>query len=574
MKYLKKLLVMMVALTVAVTGFPTGYIQAEALNNSDYDYTITDNEVTITKYHGKKTEVEIPSSIDGYPVTKIEGFEDWWPGFRSTKVVIPEGVKEIGAKAFSFSTTLKEITIPESVEKIADNAFASCLNLETVYYNVSSSEMECVYMFNSCKNIKKVQFGNKVKKICKNMFDSNQLKEITIPEGVEEIGLQAFILCSNLETLYFNATHLKDTTYIDKYSQETMFRGAFENCYDIKTIVLGNKVEVLSKQIFASTLVENVILPDSLKEIREEAFSYSRLKEIIIPENVKEIKKDAFVGTPLYVIEIHNPTCVIDDSSKTIGANAVIVGYENSSAHDYAIANHRVFISFESQNYVKKNVSLQVGEEISGKDIAVSERDTFQALSNYRSDKEEIATVDEEGTIRGIAPGKTMVIMKDANRDIFAILEVEVTEKQSEDESTTSETTTSETTTESEKSTAKEETTEEDATVVEGTTKEVSTKKDTVWKKSKILKIKSKKKSLKVRWKKVFGISGYQLQYSKYKNFKKKKTITIRKAKKTSKIIKNLKGKKTYFVRIRTYQNVGKNVVKSDWSKPKRKKTK
>lgn len=89
-----------------------------------------------------------------------------------------------------------------------------------------------------------------------------------------------------------------------------------------------------------------------------------------------------------------------------------------------------------------------------------------------------------------------------------------------------------------------------------------------------IAKLVAKKKALKVTWKKKAGVNGYQLQYSTSKKFKKAKTVTIKKAKTTSKIIKKLKAKKKYYVRIRTYITVDGKKYYSKWSKVKSKKTK
>ncbi len=99
-------------------------------------------------------------------------------------------------------------------------------------------------------------------------------------------------------------------------------------------------------------------------------------------------------------------------------------------------------------------------------------------------------------------------------------------------------------------------------------------------KNAKIKKLTKAKKSFKATWKKVKGVSGYQIQYSTSKKFTKKttKSVTIKKNKTTSKRIKKLKAKKKYYVRIRTYKNVklnGKTVkVYSTWSKAKTVKTK
>ena len=39
------------------------------LSNADFEYSVTDEEVTITRYIGNATEVEVPSSIDGKVVS-------------------------------------------------------------------------------------------------------------------------------------------------------------------------------------------------------------------------------------------------------------------------------------------------------------------------------------------------------------------------------------------------------------------------------------------------------------------------------------------------------------------------
>ncbi len=99
-------------------------------------------------------------------------------------------------------------------------------------------------------------------------------------------------------------------------------------------------------------------------------------------------------------------------------------------------------------------------------------------------------------------------------------------------------------------------------------------------KNAKIRKLTKAKKSFKATWKKVSGVTGYQVQYSTTKKFTKKttKSVTIKKNKTTSKTVKKLKAKKKYYIRIRTYKNVklnGKTVkVYSTWSKAKTVKTK
>lgn len=78
-----------------------------------------------------------------------------------------------------------------------------------------------------------------------------------------------------------------------------------------------------------------------------------------------------------------------------------------------------------------------------------------------------------------------------------------------------------------------------------------------------------KKAQLKVTWKKqATQTTGYQVQYSTDKNFKKgNKTVTVKGAKTTSKTISKLTKGKKYYVRVRTYKTVNKTNFYSGWSK-------
>lgn len=73
-------------------------------------------------------------------------------------------------------------------------------------------------------------------------------------------------------------------------------------------------------------------------------------------------------------------------------------------------------------------------------------------------------------------------------------------------------------------------------------------------KKVKNFKVKAKKNGLVLSWKKVSGISGYEIQVSTKKNFKGSKKILLKKSK-TRYPVAKLKAGKTYFVRIRAYKS-------------------
>ena len=86
--------------------------------------------------------------------------------------------------------------------------------------------------------------------------------------------------------------------------------------------------------------------------------------------------------------------------------------------------------------------------------------------------------------------------------------------------------------------------------------------------KTRIASVKStKSKNMVVKWKKDTKATGYVIQYSTDKKFKKGvKTVTITKNKTTSKTIGKLKGGKNYYVRVCTYKKSNGKQIKGSYS--------
>ncbi len=112
------------------------------------------------------SEVEIPSTYNGKPVTEI---------MMSTTLFITEAL-EGGCK-------IKKITIPDSVTSIGDSAFKYCENLESITLPDGVTSI-----------------GEKAFMYCEN------LESITLPEGVTSIGYGAFSSCESLADVYYMGT--------------------------------------------------------------------------------------------------------------------------------------------------------------------------------------------------------------------------------------------------------------------------------------------------------------------------------------------------------------------------------
>lgn len=95
---------------------------------AEYAYSVNKDgkTITITKYNGVGSSVEIPETIDGYQVTEIG--EDAFAYHDEIQYVkIPSSVRSLKAGAF-YGTGITSVKIPENVAEIGDDAFVTLID--------------------------------------------------------------------------------------------------------------------------------------------------------------------------------------------------------------------------------------------------------------------------------------------------------------------------------------------------------------------------------------------------------------------------------------------------------------
>ena len=91
------------------------------------------------------------------------------------------------------------------------------------------------------------------------------------------------------------------------------------------------------------------------------------------------------------------------------------------------------------------------------------------------------------------------------------------------------------------------------------------------WKKwnpytTKVIRVTPGRRKATVRWKRNRRPTGFQIQYATNKKFRDGKIRTVKGSKRTAVTLKNLKGKKKYYFRVRTYKVDAKKRYYSVWS--------
>ena len=117
------------------------------------------------------------------------------------KVVINNGVENIGECAFCDCYNLTSITIPNSVTNIGYGAFWGCKNLISVVIPNSVTSIGAS-AFRDCKSLKSFTIPNSVTKIKEETFyQCESLTSVTIPSSVIDIGSWAFYACEKLTSI-------------------------------------------------------------------------------------------------------------------------------------------------------------------------------------------------------------------------------------------------------------------------------------------------------------------------------------------------------------------------------------
>ncbi len=109
--------------------------------NEDYNYSYSDETVTILRQISNKKDVVIPEMIDNKEVTTIGKYAFYQYNkilcfttktSKMKTLSLPKTLKTIGEYAFFQCDELEELVIPQTVDTVKEMAFTGCRGLETV----------------------------------------------------------------------------------------------------------------------------------------------------------------------------------------------------------------------------------------------------------------------------------------------------------------------------------------------------------------------------------------------------------------------------------------------------------
>ena len=219
--------------------------------SGDYVYVLNDGNITLKSYKGSDSKVDIPDTLDGKTVTKIDAYT-FHTHYNIIEITIPKSITSMEESAFYCCNNLKVITIENGAKFFDDSAFVNCNNITTIR-GLTGSYAEAFakekgYTFESI--------------------------------GIYEVPEFNYDVNDDGETITITGYNKSDDTI------------------EIPAEIDGKKVTVIGTGVLAAiSTTKAIVVPEGVTTIKDGAFSgNSNLVSVTIPESVTSIGYSVFSG--------------------------------------------------------------------------------------------------------------------------------------------------------------------------------------------------------------------------------------------------------------------------------------
>ena len=531
----------------------------------------------------------------------------------------PDTISVLGSGVLKGCSKLKKVRLPKTLTKIPDSMFMECSSLENIVTDEQIMEIGA-FAYKDCVQLSKIDLkDSNVRGIGEYAFSGcSGLTKVDMGNQIETLGDYTFEGCNNLEEILLSA------------AIKIIPRGSFEACSKLENIILTNGIQEVEEDAFKEcTNLREIFIPYKTKKISTLCFSYL---DILLIRGVAGSYAEQYAtenDIAFVAQEIATEEVTLTETKLTLGRNTE---YQLTAGLSPMDSTDEVTWSSSDEKVAKVDQTGKIQAIAAGEAVIVAKAgektamckvtvnipitsiylnktsielnsigDSYQLRANYspsdaegtiiwKSEDEGIVSVDQTGKVTATGKGTTTITASCGN--VIGTCTV-VSKGQSNGSeivpSPSPQPSLEPKPNDQPANTPKPSLTPQRPTggtaaqlsqtpsLTDQTSKDGENGANNTVALVKINKIKGfvvknqKKFKVKVIWKKLTNVSGYQIQYAPNKKFKKAKSKTV---KTTSAMIKKLKKKKTYFVRVRAYKLVDGKKVYGKWSAVKKVKIK
>ena len=260
------------------------------------------------------------------------------------------------------------------------------------------------------------------------------LKEINFPVSLTNIGERSFENCSSLSSLDLSKN----------INLKTINGSAFNNCDGLTQAILPNSVTSVGNYCFYDCDgLTKAVIPDSVTSIGSYVFqSCDKLKDVSLGTGLKTIPQYAFADCPAIVdfVVPYNVTKIenyafkndtslvgitIPRNTTSIGSSEVfsypgcmtIYGIAGTYAQTYANDNYINFVNraVPATKITLNKSTLTLNRYATDKLVYTVTPSNFTDVVSWKSSNTGVATIAEDGTVKGVAGGTATITVAAGN---------------------------------------------------------------------------------------------------------------------------------------------------------------
>lgn len=408
------------------------------------------------------TEVIVPASV------RSIGNSAFAKCTNLTKVGLTEGLTSIGIRAFESCTSLNDIVLPDGLEEIENYQFTGCSSLKKI--NIPKSVQKIgQHAFSSCTALERVDFYGDAPKIVDSSFSTDVLTAY-YPKGnktwteskrkqyggtitwverddeqvipIERIALnKSEITLNKGDTESLTVTYIPEDTTVDKTVTWTSSNEAVATVENGTVTAVGTGTAVITAKaakggVQAVCTVTVVIPVDGVKICR---INESGEEEILTSADLyigeerqftaKVLPEDATNRKVIWNSSDEETVCIDENGNakalKEGTAVITVVTEDGGYSAECTVTAYTVHAESISVDEAVSAERVEVGKTGTIKVVFEPANTTDQTLL-WSSDNEEVAVVDETGTVTAVSEGTATITATSQDGGFTASQEITV----------------------------------------------------------------------------------------------------------------------------------------------------